>query len=402
MTRSRFPDLRLAPALVTLALGSGVGTALQEAEPRVPAAQTEDRTLPAAERVLEFASGDFLRAHARRLADGRWQWRSDGTWSDLPGVAHAAEERELLAQARQLEREAGSEPVRRVALADWMARRGLAEEALRELDSLLGEHPAQADALRLLAKPPRALDLLRRREDGGELFDLAARGGPALRELALTRLAEVDSEAVLFERLRAGLGSHSVRARAASAAGLARRFPGEELRGLATRSVLDGSEDVRREAALALAAAGEPAVILPLVRALGSEHGAVRSNAVRALGRAGYAAAVAPLATHLANLQTGGGGGRAPAANIFVGSQLAHIQDFDVEVASGAAISDPTVNVLTEGAVLDARVQSVTAHRVATERRYVREALGRLTGADPGSTDRAWLDWWSEAGEDWP
>ena len=103
---------------------------------------------------------------------------------------------------------------------------------------------------------------------------------------------------------------------------------------------------------------------------------------------------------HLANLQ-GGGGGRAPAANIFVGSQMAFVQDFDVEVANGAAVADPQVNVLTEGSVLDVRVQGISVHSTRVECQRLRGALGRLTGARPGDTNTAWLDWWQQSGGDW-
>jgi hypothetical protein len=188
--------------------------------------------------------------------------------------------------------------------------------------------------------------------------------------------------------------------RVAAARGLGRQFPGEAIEGLCVRSVLDGSEDVRIQAALALGQAGEPAVIVPLVRALSSGHGTVRTNAIEALGRAGYPAAVEPLIGHLANLQLGGGG-RAPAANIFIGSQMAYVQDFDVEVASGAAAADPQINVLMEGSVLDVRVHGISVQSTRIECQRLRGALGRLTGVRPGDTNTAWLYWWQASGGDW-
>ena len=409
--RTQPPSAPLARALATAALLAG--TALAGQTPAAvpgsePGARGPDETLEAAEtleegvalRVVELERGGFLRARTRRLADGRWQWFAEGAWVDLPGVARATPEHTLLARAADLAREVQGEPVRRVFLADWMARQGLDVEALRELDRVLEEDPRQPDALRLLAAPPPALDVYARRGSPAELFQAAAQGSPALRELALARLAELESPAALFERLRAGLESGSARTRGAAARGLGRSFPGEALEGLLVRSVLDGSEDVRAQAALALGRAGEPAVILPLVRSLGSAHGAVRANAIAALGRTGYPAAVPPLMTYLTTVQSGGAP-RAPAANIFVGRQVAFVQDFDVEVASGAAVADPQVGVLTEGSVLDVRVQGVTVQTAAVEGRHLRTALGRLTGASPGSTNSAWLRWWDEHRGDW-
>jgi hypothetical protein len=84
-----------------------------------------------------------------------------------------------------------------------------------------------------------------------------------------------------------------------------------------------------------------------------------------------------------------------------VGKQFAYIQDFDVEVAMGSSIADPIVNVLTSGTVLDVAVVSVGQVHFARETRAIRVALGRLTGADPGNTNRAWLKWWEKNGGDW-
>jgi HEAT repeat protein len=230
-----------------------------------------------------------------------------------------------------------------------------------------------------------------------ELFARAAGAPPALRELCLDRLAEIDPRSVLFERYRRALASPASGLRAAAARGLGRDFPGEELEGLCVQSVLDASAEARLEAALALGRAGEPAVIVPLVRALASQRGAVRENAIEALGRSGYPAAVEPLIEHLANLESGRTG-RAPAANVFVGRQMAFVQDFDVEVSAGASAADPSVNVLTEGSVLDARVHGVTVLAAPRESESVRAALGRLTGGDPGVAAAAWRAWWRGAG----
>ncbi|HVS11760.1 MAG TPA: HEAT repeat domain-containing protein, partial [Planctomycetota bacterium] len=225
----------------------------------------------------------------------------------------------------------------------------------------------------------------------------ASAASPAVRELLVRRLAEVEGPEALEERLAKLLGSHSTRLRSLAALGLRRLFPGREVKRLVVRAVLDGSDSGRLEASLALRASGEPAVILPVVRALESTNVRVRVNSAEALGNMGFEAAVPALITRLASLSNApapagtGVGGR---GYIFVGSQVAYVQDFDVEVAQFQAAADPQVNVLTEGSVLDVRAIGVTIESVAFESRRVRGALQRLTGANPGNSSKSWLDWW--------
>ncbi len=351
-------------------------------------------------RILHLADGSLIRARTRRVEE-HWEYRARSAWQPLPAgaVARVVDERHALDQAGDLKREVPrSDPDRRVALADWMLAQGLVEEALAQLDQVLRAHPDQRNAIRLLRDPSPNLQVFRDRESADELMREASHASPAVRELALARLRELENEAVRFERYRQTLGSHSHRLRALAARGLGGQFPGEEIRGLLVRSVLDGSQDVRREAALALGAADEPAVVLPLVRAMGSEQASVRENAIQALGNAGYPASVPVLIGHMANLTgaaQGGGYSASPRSNIFIGRQIAYIQDFDVEVAAFAAVADPQVNVLQEGAVLDVRVHGVHVESVAVESRKMRTALAQITGADPGRTNRAWLDWWA-------
>ena len=79
-----------------------------------------------------------------------------------------------------------------------------------------------------------------------------------------------------------------------------------------------------------------------------------------------------------------------------MGKQFAYIQDFDVEVAQFEAVADPQINVLVEGAVLDARVTGVHVYGSPRERSAIRRSLGQITGAQPGNTTRAWEKWWGE------
>jgi hypothetical protein len=137
------------------------------------------------------------------------------------------------------------------------------------------------------------------------------------------------------------------------------------------------------------------------VRALASPAPTIRTNAAAAMGEMGYAAAVEPLVARLSAALQSSSAARVPHAHVFFGRQTSYLQDFDVEVAQFQAVADPQVNVLIEGAVLDAAVIGVRAEAVQIELAAIRGALARLTGARPGHTARAWLAWWEEHGETW-
>jgi hypothetical protein len=115
----------------------------------------------------------------------------------------------------------------------------------------------------------------------------------------------------------------------------------------------------------------------------------------------GYPAAVEPLIARLAAPADPGDAGRVPHAHIFVGTQVAYIHDFDVEVAQNQAIADPQVGVLIEGSVLDAAVSGVHTVDTTVELATVRTSLERLTHATPGKTSKAWLAWWQANSSAW-
>jgi hypothetical protein len=360
-----------------------------------PSAAVDARERPA-ERLLHMADGTILRARARWNGSS-WELEERDGWRALPAgsVNEARLEREVLAQSRDLARSVTrGDRAQRVALADWMLRAGLAQEALAELDAVLTADPDEKSALALLAHPPQPLRIAQMAtDDPEELMRRACAAPPAVRELALRRLAELQAPEDLRASLAAALQSHSPRMRSFAALGLRRLHPGTEIRQLAVRSVLDGSQEVRHEACLALKTVEDAAVILPAVRALGSTNASVRANAAEALGSMGYSAAVPALIGHLSTLQSGSIV-RPPRSNIFVGRQFAYVQDYDVEVAQFSAIADPIVNTLVEGSVLDVRVIGVNVVTTAVESSRVRRSLALLTGEERSS--RGWLAWWNE------
>jgi hypothetical protein len=393
--------------LPTLALAATLGFASAQAPaPSGDAGADQDQAAApakAAKSVLHMADGRVMRVMARAVEDG-WEIQRGKEWVLLPAefVARVATEREIFAEARELERGVKKDDLTgRVAYADWLAEEGLLAESLAEIDEVLARDPDQRAARALLAQREIVVALPRLASDSLDSFlRTAASAGPAVRELAIERLVAATEVPGILERLEQELVVQSPRRRSFATLALRRIFPGQAVKGLIGRAVLDPSDDVRAGAALALRDVGDDGVILPIVRALDSKHDVVRTNAAEALGAIGVAEAVEPLVGHLAALQSGSGG-RRPHAHISVLTQMAYVQDFDVEVAQGAAIADPQINVLTEGFVLDAAVIGTTEYIHVTERATVRRSLAQLTGAKVGKSSQAWLDWWTEHGEEW-
>jgi hypothetical protein len=394
MTRTvTLSALLVALTLPTLAQVPGAGASTEEAR---------DVERPR-KRLLHLAGGGVIRASAREV-DGRWEIKRGREWVALPpgGVTRVALERDVLAESRKLAAKLSRDDhERRVEYARWLAGEGLLEESLGELDRVLAAECDHAGALSFLAERPVRPALPSAADERPDFLVRASRLSPAGRELALGLLDEAcgggaEERDELREALGLELGAITSTRRGFAALALRRMFPGEEIPRLSRRAVLDPVSSVREEAGLALRDATNPEVAVPVISALTSSHPIVRKHAADALGVMGYAVAVEPL---VATLQSSSGY-RPAASHIFVGSQQAYVQDYDVEVAQGASIAKPNINVLTQGSVLDARVLSASQGSVAAERTSIRRALERITGADVGRSRNAWQRWWDENGAD--
>lgn len=405
-------------ALAAQEAGDGATTAAGESPVKEAVAQAW---------VLRLRSGDVLRVRARR-ANEDWEVATDrsprATWRriDAADVLRASLEQDLLRDAKRLESLVATAPraeqtLRRVGLADWLRQQGLIAESLAQLDRVLTAEPDQAQALALFAQMAPGLSspsidgALDAEDRTLAVMRAAANGTRTMRELAVQRLAFGGATDGLRADLRSQLTSHSPRLRSLAVLAMRRIFGADELQldevnAMIQRSVLDGAEDVRHEAARALRDVGDVAVAGPALRALGSTNARLRENSIEALSLMAYPATVEPLVAHLALLNTaqsssGGHGYANPRGSIFIGKQTAYIQDFDVEVANSASIADPQVNVLVEGSVLDARVLGTYVVSGAAEARRVRAALGEITGLQLPDTNRAWLAWWEANKDRW-
>ncbi len=398
--------IRLTTALLLFsALPASALSTAPNIAPREIRQETEAEKEQEAARLLYLASGRVLRARTR-LLNGQWEYKRGREWIALdPGsVTKSAKERTLLAEAKKRSKKLKRGSLEsRASHAEWLNQVGLYQESIQELENILTKDPDQEWALRLLSEGPTLASLptadnAQAKESRVELLRYGAKGGAVARELTTRELSNLEDKASLREDLKRELESTSVRRRAFGAHALRRLFPGEEIKRLVMRSVLDSSANVRMNCAYALKSAGDPAVALPLLRGLASSRVEVRTNSAEALGYMQFPETVEPLVNHYVALTAlqGGGTGSVPRANIFVGKQIAYIQDFDVEVAQFQAVADPQVNILIEGSVLEGRVIGVRNSQLVYERSAVRGALRKLTGADPGDKPSHWQKWWEE------
>lgn len=286
---------------------------------------------------------------------------------------------------------AGRVEAARVALAA-----GRLEEFVRELDIVLGRDPDHAEARKLVETAPLALTLpsTAERTLAARLVLFGARAKPAYRELAASRLTPMPREEAVPE-LERGLRSPSASVRAFAAFALRRIDPKLRADALVRRSVVDPSPAVRTEAARALRDAKDESLARRVEAAFALEDSELRSNAASSLGEMGYRSSVPALAAGLAALQSSGhpGGYR---AHILIGNQVAYVQDYNLEIAQGASIADPIVNVVEDATQLDVRVGGTSGYRIEVEGPTICRALARLTGEKLPEKPSPWLAWWKE------
>lgn len=285
---------------------------------------------------------------------------------------------------------------RRVEAARLALEGGRLEEFVKELDIVLGQEADHADARELIATAPLALTLpsTAERTVPARLVLFGARAKPAYRELAAARLTALPREEAVPEVER-GLRSPSASVRAFAAFALRRIDPKLRADALVRRSVVDPSPAVRVEAARALRDAKDESLARRVEAAFALEDGRLRSNAAASLGEMGYRSSVPALAAGLAALQSSShpGGYR---AHIIIGNQVAYVQDYNLEIAQGASIADPIVNVVEDATQLDVRVGGTSGYRIEIEGPTICRALARLTGERMPEKPAPWLAWWKE------
>lgn len=383
--------------LITIALAIA-SPCLQEA----PAADT-----PRARRqIVHLESGQILRGLTRKDALGDLMFKRDGEWVPVPAasVRSVALEKAVLDEFKARRRDDALAPADKL---EWGLDQGLYQEAFTLGDRLLDAHPHDLDLRGLAAARGAKFAGMPKRGAEGELEALLALGSktsgqgggsPMIREALLERFALAAPRAELLSRIQGDLQSKHTGERSFALFVQGRLFPKEDPRGLLLHSIYDPSPDGRKMAARAVGDIGAEVVGMPLIKGMYADSAKVRQRAAEAIGYTGDESYVEPLMDRLlmlsAPLPPGGTASRVPHSYIFVGTQTAYVQDFDVEVASGSSVADPVINVYTQGAVLDVGIIGILDVTIITERRVVRGALKRLTGQNPGTKTAQWEKWW--------
>ena len=296
-----------------------------------------------------------------------------------------------------------SDHAARLELLEWMVANAFHKDALSTFDRVLAHSPDEPRALDLLSQmnytvpipfagPYETLD----EEHLVRLLHYAGSNLPTVQEHVVKLLRQYENQELLRKALREMLFTGLERPRAFATLALRRIFPGEEQQQLLRRAVLDQSKKVRTGAALALSKVEEPGILVPVIRALNSENKQIRVYAAEALGHMRHEEGIEPLMHALVGLNSlqSSTGGVPPASNIFIGSQVAYVSDFDIEIAQGSSIAEPQINVIGTGALLTARSLGISGYSVKFHRRAIMRSIRKLSGEDAGKRTKDWMKWW--------
>lgn len=404
MRKSPSPVTQLFWSLSLGLLASPIALAVSPQEDAQPE-QEEDRRTRRTERVLKLHDGRFVRGHCK-LEGQHWLLERGKQTLRLPesAVVESAEVSPLLRElGKKRKAVRPTDQQARLELLQWTVDQGLYEESLTTFDRVLLLSPDEPIALDLLSQVPYTVPIPIQgpyetidRDGLNRLLHFAGSNLPTVQEKVVTILRDYEDQELLREVLGKFLYTGLERPRAYATLVWRRLYPGEQQRALLGRAVLDRSKKVRAGASFALAKVEEPAMVIPVVRALSSEHKLVRMYAAEALGNMGYKEAVEPLMHALSGLSSAqsGSSGVPPAANINITEQVAYVSDFDVEIAQGASIADPQINVIGSGAMFTARSLGISGYSIVQHRKTIIRSLEKLTGEEHGKRANAWLDWW--------
>ncbi len=403
MKRLTFPHITSCTALLALAsfgpawAQSTNANAVQQPEQT----QAEDaQSGKYLRRVLQLKNGSFVRT-ACKLQDDAWVLGRKTTSRTIPAhyVQSASIEGDLLKALRN-QRNLGTPGT----LPAWCLERGLLKEGLAQLDKNLSSHGLRKRSLKTLEDFTCFLPAPPTHQEGTLPSDtfaehakwLATKNTASLHELSSRSLADMakaqartlapDEIDAWDQCLTQVLKGSKARQRDLALSTLARWKGVKSGNTLRRFAMLDSSKSTRNHSAHLLGTLDDPKQIFGLTGWLDHENQEVRARAASALGYSGYPAAIPALVAALGSGSSSAN--HVPHAHVFIGSQTAYVQDFDVEVANRTSVADPIVNVLPTGVVLDAGVVSVTVHRTV----YT-NALARITGHRAGRTEKSWSQW---------
>lgn len=247
--------------------------------------------------------------------------------------------------------------------------------------------PAEADHYRRRraadGRSGESAPILKVRERAG--FAAAVlRGEPG----AAPRFAKLSLEEQLLVLL-SGLTHTDTDIRASAAERLAVHRDRRVVRALTRASVSDTDPEARAAALSALKSLDYEQTPLYFGSALRAKAEALRIRAAENLG----SFSDSPLAPRVLADRWMEGWGGGPRVNLFVGQSISYIRDFSVEVAQTAAIADPEVDVIHEGAILDFQSKGIRQLISHQEQAAYRDAMKQLLRRDLGPKPDDWTEY---------
>lgn len=208
---------------------------------------------------------------------------------------------------------------------------------------------------------------------------------------AAPRFAKLSLEEQLMVLL-SGLTHTDSDIRAGASERLAARRDRRVVRALTRASVSDTNPEARAAALSALKSLDYDRTPLYFGSALRAKDEAMRIRAAENLG----SFSDSPLAPRVLADRWMEGWGGGPRVNLFVGQSVSYIRDFSVEVAQTAAIADPEVDVIHEGAILDFQSKGMRQLISRDEQAAYRNSMKQLLRRDLGPKPHAWTEYLNE------
>lgn len=243
--------------------------------------------------------------------------------------------------------------------------------------------PAAAKALDVPADVERARKLIR---------TLATGTAPVIRA-ARVALARTD-DALLLEAAVAMLFEKDAKVRIAAVRILGQLGDESALRPLIFSGARDADAGVRREAVLAASSFGHDDTAVPYTRALASKNLRIAANAAEALALLGDQRSAGYV---VKRLRSHGSSTRNMVAFL---NQVSYVRDYDVEIAQASNIANPDVATISEGVVLDVKVNDAAYTKTWIEPLLVK-AFNQIVGENLRSK-REVEAWWAENGRNMP
>lgn len=289
-----------------------------------------------------------------------------------------------------------------IQLAWWCRQKGLYEDMFEFYDSVLALDPDDGDVRAFVDEMAEVIDFGAFRgtrkaapESVAGIFKASAGENPTLSRIGQAILLQLPDQA-LTPVLIAKMQSRNDDERELALRILSQKHPREALEPLVRSAIFHRDAETRALSVDALMQYEDRRIVNPFIAALRLKYRDYRLNAMEGLARLNDPRASGALIANLAPA-SGGSGGGATRAHVFVGTQHAAVTGFDTQIASSAAIAEPVVSTIQEGALLDVKVFGAVIYTVSkNERLRIGRLLKDINGIDYGTDYVLWKEWWDQ------